>query len=147
LFEFVVVIVPKRKVREYNLIGVNGSILELRDTRGFRNFVKTEADKLKLSGWVKKVPRCDVEIVVCGDEASLERFNDFIVSCENISICSVATMKNSDKLIVGKEFVVLKSDRRNCKTGQYSDKELDIVSVSVASADREIFGGSTHSSK
>jgi acylphosphatase len=110
----------------------------LRDTLGFRNFIKTEADKLKLSGWVKKVPSSNVEIVVCGDEASLDRFNEFIISCANLSICSAGTMINSDKLVVGKEFVVLKSDRGNCKTGQYSNEGLDTVSISVASADREV---------
>ena len=126
--------------------GVDGSILKLQNTHGFRNYVKTKAVGLKLTGWIKRVPRCDVEIVVSGDESNLKEFDAFVESCVATSICATADVEMSHKTIVGNDFVVLRSDRRYCKTGKYSNGEIDIVSVSVQSADRAVFSGSTHSS-
>ncbi len=40
----------------------------------FRAFAKAEADRLKISGWVKNLPDGSVEILAQGNEKYLERF-------------------------------------------------------------------------
>ena len=65
---YIIAIAPTPRVKEYKLRGVDGSIIKLQNTHGFRNYVKTKAVGLKLTGWIKRVPRCDVEIVVSRDE-------------------------------------------------------------------------------
>ena len=41
---------------------------------GFREFVKREARKLGLVGWVRNLADRRVETVACGDEATIKKF-------------------------------------------------------------------------
>ena len=44
----------------------------------FRQFVKENADKLKLSGFIRNLTSGDVEIIVEGEGEDIERFGRFI---------------------------------------------------------------------
>ncbi|HXS14965.1 MAG TPA: acylphosphatase [Candidatus Saccharimonadales bacterium] len=45
---------------------------------GYRKFVKQQATKLGLTGWVRNLPEGTVEFEVCGDE---DRIEDLLASC------------------------------------------------------------------
>lgn len=59
---------------------------------GFRQFVKSNASKLSIKGWVKNLPDRNVEAVFVGDEESLQimiekcRKGPFLAEVKNIEI-------------------------------------------------------------
>jgi hypothetical protein len=115
----------------FELRSIDGSLSSLSGEPGFRNFVARSLREIGVSGYIRRKPITDADLIVKGTPEQLSRVEDFLGTIMQQGMIQLYFIVNDTPMYEpGRQFVVMPSDRPRVMTGNYSNPEWDIVSVS-----------------
>jgi acylphosphatase len=120
----------------FELRSINGSLSSLSGEPGFRNFVARSLREIGVSGYIRRNPGTDADLIVKGTPEQLSRVRDFLKKIKQQGMIQKCYVMNGTPMYEPEdEFEVMPSDRDRPRvvTGDYSNPEWDIVSVSTRS--------------
>lgn len=119
---------------------INGSLLSLQGSGGFRKLFKFEADKLNLRGSIRRVPRRRATVTVIGDDNQQEKFGKLLRLLQTLGMIysyEVKKQESSNLQYVPEPFMIYKSQSKHAKRGDYSDPDYYGSEKSYSSTDHE----------
>jgi acylphosphatase len=133
----------------FELQEINGSLGTLSGEGGFRNCVARRLREIGVSGYIQRKPRTDANLIVKGTREQLERVRDFLNNLEQQGMIEKCRRINRTPMYEPEddEFEVMRSNRPKVVTGDYSNRELDVVSVSTRSETPILMSPSPHNSE
>jgi acylphosphatase len=131
------------------LRNVDASLTSLAEVKGFRNFVKAQADKIGVTGYIQRYHADDLKLGFEGTEEQCDEFLSWLLSLES----DYDMIKRIEPIVDGKErhrrynksfnkvtdHSRLKERGGTVHRGPYSDGDFD--KISEFSADRSGFFG------
>jgi len=114
-----------------HLTGIDGSILRLRDARGFREFIKSKADELHLTGTIQRTRGTDAILVFEGSVVNTNQFIAFIKQCRSQGMIGSFNRPNLPVNIEDSwfgDFAILRSRSKQAVRGRYSSQEYEKLS-------------------
>jgi acylphosphatase len=131
------------------LRNVNASLASLSEVRGFRNFVKAQADRVGITGFIQRYHANDLKLGFEGSEEQCDDFLNWLIRLRSdyqmIEYFEPITnaLPNNRRLHVSFEKIMdhsrLKERGGTVRKGPYSDGDMD--KLSEFSADRSGFFG------
>jgi len=138
---------PSQMTIWFVLRSINGSLCSLSEEPGFRNYVARNLRDIGVSGYIQRIPRTDADLIVKGTREQLSRVRDFLNKIKQQGIIERCYVRNGTPMYEPEdEFEVMASDRPKVVTGNYSNREWDIVSVSTRSETPILKSPSPHNS-
>lgn len=125
---------PRTQTVWFELRSINGTLTSLSTGPGFRNSVANSLREIGVSGYIQRKPRTDADLIVKGTREQLLRVKDFLKKIKQQGIVKqFFVLTSTPKYEPVDEFEVMSSDRPRVVTGDYSNPEWDLVSVSTQS--------------
>jgi acylphosphatase len=106
----------------------------LSEEPGFRNYVARSLREIGVSGYIQRKPRTNADLIVKGTPKQISRVKDFLKKIKQQGMIQKCYVKTGTPMYEPEdEFEVITSERPKVMTGDYSNPEWDIVSVSTRS--------------
>ncbi len=126
------------KEAKYELVNIDGDLTSISEpkVKGFREYVKLVANELQISGTIKRIPTTRAETKIFGTANDIKSFEarlNTMVACKLIEYWNRDCLSQIPFLPDQKIFTILKSTSIKARKGQYSDADLDGISVPSSS--------------